>query len=480
MNLEGQAYLTSGYDGAPFGLLVQTKAEAGPFNLGIVDVRSRINVNEETAAVTVTTDPGPHHEPGGRPEELPTIFKGVPVQLKALNVEVNQPEFQFNPTNCAPMSIAASLTGEDGPGSEALGSTGFSSSIPFQVTNCAALPFAPKFTATVDAQGSKALGVGARITVESSGIGAEGIRKVFLTVPKILPARLKPTLNNACLDSVFVVNPAACPEDSFIGNATVTTPVLKNPLTGPAIIVSHGNAAFPDVEFVLQSEGIHILLDGKTDIKNGITYSRFESAPDAPFTKFVTELPAGPHSIFTDNTEIVPTYNVCGQKILAPTEITAQDGRLFKQETQFVPTGNCAIGERRFRRSRRRCKPARRSTRARRTRPSCRSAKRPRARSTRKRPARSTRRSTPRSTPSAARQKRGGGRGARVASRRAGGTLAQLPSSSRSARVISRMSSSKLVFGFQPRSRSAFDASPTRWSTSAGRTKAGSIFTYCW
>jgi hypothetical protein len=341
VNLEGQAYLTTGYDGAPFGLLVQTNVVAGPFHLGNIDVRSRINVNEETAAVTVTTDPGPHHELGGRPEELPTIFKGVPVQLKALNVEVNKPEFQFNPTDCAPMSIGASLTGEDGPGSEALGSTGFASSIPFQVTNCSSLPFAPKFSASVDSQGSKALGVGARITVESSGIGAEGIRKVFLTVPKILPARLKPTLNNACLDSVFVVNPAACPEDSFIGKATVTTPVLNNPLTGPAIIVSHGNAAFPDVEFVLQSEGIHILLDGKTDIKNGITYSRFESAPDAPFTKFVTELPAGPHSIFTDNTEIVPNYNVSCQNILAPTEITAQDGRVYKQETQFVPTSKC-------------------------------------------------------------------------------------------------------------------------------------------
>jgi hypothetical protein len=331
VNLTGQAYLTTGYDGAPFGLLVRTLAKAGPFNLGYTNVRSRINVNETTAAVTVTTDAGPHHEPGGRAETLPTIFKGVPVQLKAINVEVNRPEFQFNPTNCEPMSIGATLNAGEG------GVANYT--VPFQVAGCQGLPFAPKFTATVAAQGSKAFGTAATITVESGGIGSEGIRKVFLIVPKILPARLQPTLQNACLDKVFVVNPAGCPEDSFIGKATVTTPVLKNPLVGPAILVSHGNAAFPDVEFVLQGEGIKVLLDGKTDIKKGITYSRFESAPDAPFTKFVTELPAGPHSIFTPNTEIVPNYNVCGQNILAPTEITAQDGRVFKQETQFVPVG---------------------------------------------------------------------------------------------------------------------------------------------
>ncbi len=164
---------------------------------------------------------------------------------------------------------------------------------------------------------------------------------MFLIVPKILPARLQPTIQNACLDKVFKDNPAKCPEDSFIGTATVNTPVLKNPLAGPAILVSHGNAAFPDVEFVLQGEGIHVLLDGKTDIKKGITYSRFEAAPDAPFTKFVTAFPAGPHSIFTDNTEIVPTYNVCGQNIVAPTEFTSQDGRVIKQETKLTVDGKC-------------------------------------------------------------------------------------------------------------------------------------------
>jgi hypothetical protein len=325
---QGVVYLTGPYAGAPFGLSNVVPAKAGPFDFGKVVIRSTVSVDPNTAAVTV-----------GSP--LPTFVNtdkyqtGVPVQLKQLHVVTDRPNFQFNPTNCSPMPITASFTGDQG------GQTIASS--PFQVSNCASLPFAPKFSAAVAAQGSKASGTTFRVTVESGGLGVEGIRKAFFTVPKILPARLQPTLQNACPDSVFNINPGACPEDAFIGTATVTTPVLKQPLVGPAILVSHGNAAFPDVEFVLQSEGVHIVVDGKTDIKNGVTYSRFESTPDAPFTKFVTELPAGPHSIFTDNTEEAPSYNLCGKNIVAPTEITAQDGAVITQQTKVAVEGTCKM-----------------------------------------------------------------------------------------------------------------------------------------
>ena len=166
-------------------------------------------------------------------------------------------------------------------------------------------------------------------------------RKSSCTIPKILPSRLQPTLQHACLAAVFEANPAACDEDSLIGYATVHTPILKSPLTGPAYVVSHGGAAFPDVEFVLQGEGITLVLDGKTDIKKGVTYSRFESAPDAPFTTFETVLPEGPHSILAVNTEEAPNYDLCSHQITIPTTITAQDGAVLEQTTKVAVTG-CA------------------------------------------------------------------------------------------------------------------------------------------
>ena len=322
--LAGQAYLTSGYDGAPFGLLVATEAKAGPFDLGMVDVRSRINVDPNTAAVTITADPGP------RDEAFPTMIKGVPVQLKRIVVSVDREHFEFNPTSCSPMRIEGTLTGAQGASAAV--------SSPFQMTDCASLPFAPKLTASVGGRASKANGASLDVKIESAGLGQANIAKVDLQLPKVLPSRLS-TLQKACLAATFNANPASCSPESIIGTATIHTPVLKNPLSGPAYLVSRGNAAFPDVEFVLQGEGITLVLDGKTDIKNGITYSRFESAPDAPFTTFETQLPTGPHSALSAYVSAKNPYDLCAAKLTIPTEITAQNGAVIHQATNIAVTG---------------------------------------------------------------------------------------------------------------------------------------------
>lgn len=322
----GRVFFTGPYDGAPFGLSVTVPAEAGPFHFGEVVTRSTITVNPSTAQVTINS-PLPtmvttSEYPGGT---------GVPVQLKQIHVEVNRPDFEFNPTNCTRMEITGTLSGAGG--------ASFPVKYPFQASECASLPFHPKLTATVGGHGSKAGGDGFNVTVTSAGLGQANIAKVFLTIPKILPARLQPTLQHACVAAVFEANPANCPEDSVIGMATIHTPVFKNPLTGPAYVISHAGASFPDVEFVLQGEGVEIILDGKTDIKKGVTYSRFESSPDAPFTTFETSLPAGPHSILAINTEEAADYDLCGKDITMPTEIYAQNGDLLKQTTKLSTTG---------------------------------------------------------------------------------------------------------------------------------------------
>jgi hypothetical protein len=327
VTLGGQVYLTgplkatSAHGASPFGLSVVTHAAVGPFDLGNVRVLSTLNVDPTTAAVTVKSEP------------IPQYVKGVPSQLKQVNVTVERPgnqPFQFNPTNCNPMAVNGTLTGYEG--------ASVAASSPFQVANCASLPFKPKLTAAAGGQASKPNGASLSVKVQSAGLGEANIAKVDLQLPKALPSRLT-TIQKACVDAVFNVNPAACGEGSLIGKATVHTPVLKSPLTGPAYLVSHGGAAFPDVEFVLQGEGITLVLDGKTDIKKGITYSRFETAPDAPFTTFETDLPTGPHSALAAYVPVNAKYSLCGTRLAMPTEITGQNGAVVKQTTNVAVTG---------------------------------------------------------------------------------------------------------------------------------------------
>ena len=181
---------------------------------------------------------------------------------------------------------------------------------------------------------SKARGTSLKVHVASS-FGQANIAKVKVTLPKQLPSRLT-TLQKACLASVFEANPAACPEGSVVGTATAHTPLLEQPFTGPAYLVSHGGAAFPDLEYVLDSEHILLILDGKTDIKKGITTSSFNTVPDAPVSSFETTFPAGPHSILGTYLPAKDNYNLCGQTLTMPTTITGQNGTTVKQTTKIT------------------------------------------------------------------------------------------------------------------------------------------------
>ncbi len=312
-----RVYLTGPYDGEPFGLSIVTPAQAGPFLLagnadnGTEVVRASIAVDPHTGALTVTSDP------------LPQALNGVPLDIRKIHIDVDRPGFTFNPTNCDALSIGAVVTSATGTVSK--------SSYPFQASGCAALPFKPKFSVTTRGKTSKKKGASLHVKV-TSGAGQANIAKVKVDLPVQLPSRLS-TLQKACVDKVFDANPASCPAASLVGSASAATPLLKNPLTGPAYLVSHAAAAFPDLEVVLQGEGITLILDGNTQIKKGITSSIFRAVPDAPISTFDLSLPEGSHSA------LAAFGNLCTSKLKMPTVITGQNGAVIRQTTKITATG---------------------------------------------------------------------------------------------------------------------------------------------
>ncbi len=313
----GQVFLTGPYKGAPFGLSIVVPAVAGPFNLGNVVVRSAIDVDPHTARISIASDP------------LPTILQGIPLLIKRVNVTVDRPGFMFNPTSCAPLSVDGTLTSAQGASAQV--------SSHFEAANCAVLPFKPSFKVSTQAATSKKGGASLDVKVGSSQ-GQANIGKVAVSLPKQLPSRLT-TIQQACTEAAFAANPASCPAGSNIGIATATTPVLASPLTGPAYLVSHGGAAFPDLVVILQGEGVTLELVGSINIKHGVTSSAFDSVPDAPIGSFELKLPEGPHSALAAVLPAKAKRNLCGTSLTMPTTITGQNGAQVKQSTKIAVTG---------------------------------------------------------------------------------------------------------------------------------------------
>jgi hypothetical protein len=316
--VKGRAYLAGPYKGAPFSILVITPAVAGPFDLGAVVVRSALFINPLTAQVTVQSDP------------FPTILDGIPLDLRSITVEVTRNQFTLNPTSCSKMAVTGSSVGD---------SSQAPLSSPFQVGGCTGLPFKPTFTASTQGKASKAKGASLSVKLTANP-GEANVGKVDVQIPSQLPSRLS-TLQKACTEAQFNTNPAGCPAPSDVATATVHTPILNVPLTGPVYFVSHGGAAFPELVLVLQGEGVTIDLVGNTDIKGKVTYSRFEAVPDAPFTTFELNAPQGPYSILGANVPASAKYSLCGQNLTMPTVLTGQNGVVVKQNTKLAITG-CA------------------------------------------------------------------------------------------------------------------------------------------
>ena len=299
--LSGKVYLAGPYKGAPLSLAVITPAVSGPYDLGNVVVRVALHIDPTTAQITAVSDP------------IPQILQGIPLELRSTLIHLDRKDFTLNPTNCSPFAVNSEDFGDQG----AVARPGES----FQVANCGALPFAPKFalrfSGSTKRTGNPA--VTANITYPS-GPGYANIAATQVTLPD------SELIDNAHLQAPCTLKQfaqKACPPSTVIGFAKADTPLLDQPLEGP-VYLRNGPHRLPDLVAALSGQIGEIDLVGRVDSFKTRLRSTFETVPDAPISHFTLSLDGGSKGL------IESTESLCAEPQRATVRMVGQNGKVIK------------------------------------------------------------------------------------------------------------------------------------------------------
>jgi len=307
-HIAGHLYLAGPYEGAPLSFVAITPAVAGPFDLGVVEVRIAAHLDPETGQARAVSDP------------FPQILQGIPVDVRSVAVKISRPKFTLNPTSCEPLSFTGSLTsalGQSAPLSD-----------PFQVGGCASLPYKPKLTARLF--GPIHRGGHPRFrSVFTARAGDANSGRIVFALPSsefIDQAHFR----TICTRVQFAAD--QCPAGSVYGHVKATSPLVDYPVEGPIYLRSSSHK-LPDVVAVLKgppSQPIEVDLDGRVDSVNGGIRTTFETVPDLPVSKAIVTLQGAKKGLFQNST------NICKGKHFATAKLTAQNGKVITLNPKVV------------------------------------------------------------------------------------------------------------------------------------------------
>ena len=288
----GKLYLAGPFHGSDFSVVAVDSATVGPFDLGVVIVRSAIKVDPQSAQVSIDSE-------GSDP--IPHIIDGIPIHLKDIRVYISRPNMTLNPTSCDPFQLSSTMKGSGASFGDPSDDQSATSSAPFQAFNCAAMGFAPKIALRI--KGGTKRGDYPKLRVEvkpRQGDANIASAQVALPPSEFLAQNHIATI---CTKAQFARD--ACPAGSVYGHARAFTPLLDLPLEGNVYLRS-SNTTLPDLVIALRGggKGIKIDLVGKIDSYKGGLRGTFNTIPDAPVTKFVMTLRGGRHGPIQNSEDV--------------------------------------------------------------------------------------------------------------------------------------------------------------------------------
>jgi hypothetical protein len=302
----GKMYLSGPFKGAPLSLAAITPALAGPYDYGTVVVRVALNIDPHDAHVVAVSD------------TVPSIIGGIPIRMRSIQVNIDRPNFMINPTNCSPFSVESQGIGDEGTVTE------FSSF--FESVNCRALPFQPRMTVR-QLGGRKATGRSKNPPMRFdlyTRPGDANIKSLSVTLPKAFEIDQR-HLGNIC--SRTQLQTERCAGRQPIGVGTTVTPLLEQPLKGPAYAVS-GFGKLPHVVFILGGQVTIMPEAESSSVNHGHLKTTVPVVPDAPVGHFSLRLFGGKRGYLAN------TRNLCASPAISTIEYTGQNGSPYRQRVK--------------------------------------------------------------------------------------------------------------------------------------------------
>lgn len=305
--VNGDVYLTARADGSVAAISIHVPVKLGGVDLGSLDVPAQIQIRPEDLGLRILAD-------------VPQYFRGLPLDLRSLEVHLDRAGFPLNPTSCGALTSTSVLTGSGG------GSANVSAG--YQVQGCDKLAFAPTLDAAVSGD-TKAKGhpnVAIKIT---NAAGAGALRSAAVTLPEGVAVDLK-ELPRACPQDTFKAG--GCPDSAKIGTAGGALSITDEPLAGSVYLLKPAaGSVLPGLglQFVGRFAG-RIVGANAVDAKSGQLISKFDLIPDLPVTALQINITGGTGG------PLIATDALCSQQVGVAAHFASWSGAAADRSVRTV------------------------------------------------------------------------------------------------------------------------------------------------
>ncbi|HWA53897.1 MAG TPA: hypothetical protein VG816_06970 [Solirubrobacterales bacterium] len=314
----GNLYLAGPYRGSAFSVVAIDSALVGPFDLGVVIVRSAVRIDPTTAQASIDatgTDPIPH------------IIDGVPIHLRDVRAYIDRPGFTLNPTSCEKFTVSSAMNGAGQRFGDISDDTLATATAPFQAFDCRSLGFKPRISLRMKGSPKRGKRDSLRVVVRPRP-GEANIGSSQVTLPPSIFLE-QGNIKTICTKARFAAHD--CPAGSVYGHVRAYTPLLEAPMEGPAYLRASSHT-LPDLVFALRGHGVEVDVAGRIDSFKGGIRGSFPVIPDAPVSKFVLTMKGGKRGL------LVNAENLCRKRQTAIARFIGHSNRGWRLHPQVGAT----------------------------------------------------------------------------------------------------------------------------------------------